>query len=237
MIRRRLSAALLPLDSFTGETLGRRVLCKLDGVPLNRPIWKRDGWLVLSDLPPGEHRIVFRCPGFEDATVSLSGDVRTEEAVLLNPGESYAFPPKSVFLSLTLSGLPDAQARVFAGMLPSRPLKLMRETKAEDSSVEMFVSGPAPRPGWFLLCGKATEAAFFRRVTAEGAAETALPLTQPHSRGETLIPARSFLMTAGNAVKLPFRNPGTAYLFCRGKLKTVELRTGEKSSLEWNLEA
>lgn len=233
MIRQRLSAALLPLDGFTGKPLRRRVLCQLDGVPLKRPVWKQDGWLVLSNLEPGEHRIVFHCPGFQDTTISLSGDVRTEEAVILNPGVGYAFPPDTVFLSLTLSG----SSRVFAGMPAPNSLKLMRETKAGDSSVKMFSSGSAPRPGWFLLCGKATEAAFFRRVASDGAAETASPLTEPHARGEALIPARLFLLTAGNAVRLPFQNSGTAYLFCRGELKTVELREGEKQSLEWNLEA
>ena len=236
MIRKRLSAALLPLDVFTGKPLRQRVLCKLDGLPLSCPVWKQDGWLVLSNLEPGEHRILFRCPGFQDTTISLSGDVRTEEAVILNPGAGYAFPPDTVFLSLTLSGAPGAQSRVFAGMPKPNPLKLMRETEAGDSAVKMFVSGSAPRPGWFLLCGKATEAAFFRRVASDGAAETASPLAEPHARGEALIPAQSFLVTAENAVRLPFQNPGTAYLFCRGKLKTVELREGEKQSLEWNLE-
>lgn len=237
MIRYRLSAALLPLDAFTGETLGQRVLCELDGVPLSRPVWKRDGWLALCNLSPGEHRVVLRCPGFQDAALSLSGEVRTEEVALLNPGAGYAFPPDTAFLSLTLSGPPDGRARIFAGMSAPRPLKLMREAKADDSSLSLFVDAPAPRPGWFLLCGKNPEAAFLRRVTADGDAETAAPLARTHSRGETLIPARPFLVTAGNALKLPFRNPGTAYLFRRGELKTVELRKGETQSLEWNLEA
>jgi hypothetical protein len=236
-IRHRLSAALLPLDGFTGRTLGQRVLCELDGVPLRRPVWKQDGWLVLSDLAPGEHRLALRCPGFETQTLSLSGDVRTEEAVIMNPGAGYAFPPDTAFLSLTLSGSPEAQARIFAGMEGPRQLKLMREAKAGDCAVKMYLRGPVPRPGWYLLRGKTTEAVFLRRVTVEGDAETASPLEGKHSRGGTLIPARLFLAAAGETLRIPFRDSGTACLFCDGKLKTVELQAGEKQSLNWNLEA
>ena len=235
-IRHRLSAAFLPLDGFTGATLGQRVLCELDGVPLSRPVWKRDGWLVLSDLAPGEHRLTLRCRGFQDGEISFSGDVKTEEAVLLNPGRGYAFPPDTAFLSLTLSGSTEAQARVFAGTPDPRQLKLMREAKAGDSAVKMFLRASAPRPGWFLLLGKTPEAVFLRRVALDGEAETASPLTQAHTRGDALIPAQAFLATAEEKIRIPFRDSGTAYLFCQGKLKTLALRAGEKQSLEWNLE-
>lgn len=238
-ISHRLSAAVLPLDGFTGRVLGQRVLCELDGVPLRRPVWKQDGWLVFPDLPPGEHRLALRCPGFEKQTLSLSGDVRTEEAVILNPGLGYAYPPETAFLSLTLSGLPEAEerTRLFAGADDPRQLKLMKEAKAGDSAVKMFLRGPVPRPGWYLLRGKTTEAVFLRRVTVEGDAETASPLTAKHSRGGTFLPARLFLAAAGETLRIPFRDSGTACLFCDGKLKTVELQAGEKQSLTWNLEA
>ena len=236
-IRRQLSAAILPLDGFTGQALGQRVLCELDGVPLARPVWKRDGWLILTDLVPGEHRLALRCPGFQSREISLSGDVRTEEAVTLNPGAGYAFPPDTAFLFLTLSGSPEARTQIFAGVDSPRQFKLMREAKAGDSAVKIFLRGDAPRPGWFLLCGKTTESVFFHRVTIDGDAETASPLTEAHKRGEALISARSFLAAAGETIKIPFRNSGTAHLFCHGQLKTLALQAGEKRNLEWNLEA
>ena len=236
-ISHRLSAAVLPLDGFTGRVLGQRVLCELDGVPLRRPLWKQDGWLVFPDLPPGEHRLALRCPGFERRTLSLSGDTRTEEAVILNPGLGYAYPPETAFLSLTLSGLPEAQTQLFAGADDPRQLKLLKEAKAGDSAVKMFLRGPVPRPGWYLLRGKTTEAVFLRRVTVEGDAETASPLAGKHSRGAALVPARLFPVAEGETLRIPFRDSGAAYLFCGGKLKTAELRAGEKQSLTWNLEA
>ncbi|MBQ6205564.1 MAG: hypothetical protein IJK52_00625 [Oscillospiraceae bacterium] len=236
-IRHRLSAALLPLDGFTGQPLGQRVLCELDGVPLARPVWKRDGWLILSDLAPGEHRLALRCPSFQDREISLSGDAKTEIAVTLSPGAGYAFPTDTAFLFLTLSASPEERTQIFAGMPDPRQFKLMREAKAGDSAVKLFLRGAAPRPGWFLLCGKATEAVFFRRVTIDGDAETASPLTQDHARGAALIPAQSFLAAAGENIKIPFRNAGTAHLFCQGHLKTLALQAGEKRNLEWNLEA
>ena len=237
MIRHHISAALLPLDGFTGKILGKRVLCKLDGVPLARPEWKRDGWLILTDLPSGEHRLSFRCPGFQEETLTLSGDGTREGAVILSPGRGYAFPPETAFLSLTLSGASDGKARIFAGTPGPRPLKLMRDTRAGDTAVKMFLRGPAPSPGWFLLKGRTTEAAFLRRVTASGDADAASPLTDAHPRGDTLIPAQSVLVSTGETVRIPFRDAGEAVLFCRGALKTAELRTGAEARLEWNLEA
>lgn len=236
-IRRRLSAAILPLDAFTGQPLGRRVLCELDGVPLERPIWKSDGWLILTNLSPGEHRLTLRCPRFQDRTLSLSGDVRTEEAVILNPGAGYMFPPDTAFVSLTLSGSPETPTRLFAGMPDPRQFKLMREAKAGASDLKIFLRSSPPPPGWFLLRGKNTEAVFLRRVTLDGDAETASPLAEAHKRGDALLPAQSLLAAAGEVIKIPFRNAGTACLFCGGKLKTLALKAGEKQSLEWNLEA
>ena len=236
MIRRQVSAALMALDGFTGRTLGQRVRCELDGVPLTRPVWKRDGWLVLTNLSPGEHRLTLRCPGFQDATLSLSGGARQEYSVILSPGPGYAFPPGTAFLSLTVSAPPDAEAEIFAGIAVPRPLKLMKEARAGESAVQMLLRGPAPSPGWFLFNGKTPEAVFLRRVSVKGDAETASPLTETHFRGEALIPTQRFSVKAGEAVRMPFREAGTAVLFCGGKLKTVELRTGAETRLEWNLE-
>ena len=154
----------------------------------------------------------------------------------LNPGRGYAFPPGTAFLSLTLSGLPEAQARIFAGMADPRQLKLTREANAGESAVKMFLRSSAPRPGWFLLCGKTTEAVFLRRVPLDGEAETASPLAEAHKRGDALLPAQSFLAAAGEKIRIPFRDSGKAHLLCQGKLKTLELEAGEKRSLEWNLE-
>ncbi len=57
MIRHSASAVFLMRDGFTGMTLtdGSATRCLLDGRPLRRPMWKRDGYLVLIDLTPGEH--------------------------------------------------------------------------------------------------------------------------------------------------------------------------------------
>ena len=74
MIRRTVSAALLLRDGFTGAALknGAATVCLLDGKPLQRPIWKRDGYLVLTDLTPGEHSLSIRRSGYRDETVALT---------------------------------------------------------------------------------------------------------------------------------------------------------------------
>ena len=58
MIRRRVSAALLPRDGFTGFTLSpaAAILCRLDGRAI-RTMRKNDGYLVLVDLEPGDHTL------------------------------------------------------------------------------------------------------------------------------------------------------------------------------------
>ena len=62
MILRTANAVFLMRDGFTGKTLtdGSAMRCLLDGRPLRRPIWKRDGYLVLTDLAPGAHGIFIR---------------------------------------------------------------------------------------------------------------------------------------------------------------------------------
>lgn len=236
MIRHHVSAALMALDGFTGETLGQRVQCELDGAPLTRPVWKRDGWLVLFDLAPGEHRLTLRCPGFQDATLSLSDGGRRENSVILSPGPKYAYPLGTAFLSLTLSGTAGADASIFAGLFSPRPLKLMREAKTGESSVKILLRGPAPSPGWFLFNGKKPEAVFLRRVDIGGDADAASPFAETHSRGEALIPTQFFSVKVGETVRIPFREAGKAVLFHDGTVKTVDVRKGPEQRFEWNLE-
>ena len=55
MIRHGMSAAYLLRDGFTGAVLagGSATRCFLDGRPLRRPLWKREGYLVLCESAAG----------------------------------------------------------------------------------------------------------------------------------------------------------------------------------------
>ena len=95
MIRRRVSAALLLRDGFSGGTFasGAQVTCTLDGGPI-RPLWKEGSYLVLTDLESGEHTLTIRRPGYQPETCVFRAeeDRVHEDAVFLKPGPGYRFP-------------------------------------------------------------------------------------------------------------------------------------------------
>ena len=76
MIRRKVDAVLLLRDGFTGRVVARDVLCRVDGQPLRRPLWKQDGYLVLHDLAPGPHRVTLTRPGFCPACLMVEAGPR-----------------------------------------------------------------------------------------------------------------------------------------------------------------
>ena len=62
MIRIHVSAVCRVRDGFTGKILeGSRLQCDLDGARC-RPTAKPGGYLVLTNLPAGPHRLSLRCP-------------------------------------------------------------------------------------------------------------------------------------------------------------------------------
>ena len=62
MIRIHVSAVCRVRDGFTGKILeGSRLQCDLDGARC-RPTAKPGGYLVLTDLPAGPHRLSLCCP-------------------------------------------------------------------------------------------------------------------------------------------------------------------------------
>ena len=88
MIRRKVSAALLVRDGFTGQPIqsGSALLCRLNGQRI-RPVFKNGGYLVLTDLDAGEHSLSLTARGFVTETVSLTvGGAPLETEIALRPG-------------------------------------------------------------------------------------------------------------------------------------------------------
>ena len=245
MIRRAASAALLVRDGFTGRTLpdGSGTRCELDGSPF-RPVWKPDGYLVLTDLAPGGHTLRLARLGYLEEEVRL--DIREgrfrEGTVSLKPGPGYRFPPGTAAIELTFTGgednAPAAGAELWAGMSGRTPLKLAQDKSRKPSaSIRVFYSGPAalyPVPGWFLLADAAAPELAFLRAMREGEAELAEPMASAHPRGTELVPVQPYTVGTGGRLRLLFRQAGTASLFCRGIWKKTELQPGEQA-LEWKV--
>lgn len=245
MIRRTASAVFLLRDGFSGKTLtdGPATYCLLDGRPLRRPIWKQDGYLVLTDLAPGEHTLQLIRNGYRDELVQLQvvEGRPVEDTIALKPGPGYRFPRDTVRLTLSLhrGGEAAADAQIWLGAAPRGRLKLAQE-KAEigDAEVHLFCDGNTallPVPGHFLLAdGKAPELVYLRSLRGE-TGEFASPLASAHGRGTELIPVQSYCADGVGTVQVLLREPGTLIGFFGGRIFEAQLAAGEQRA-EWKLE-
>ena len=130
MIRRIASAVFLIRDGFSGATLtnGSATRCLLDGQPLRNPLWKREGYLVLTDLPLGEHVLQISRRGYQDEMIPIcvTEGKPLEDTIALKPGVGYRFPQETVRVSLTLKrgGSGAAGERIWLGVPQRTRLRL-----------------------------------------------------------------------------------------------------------------
>ena len=245
MIRRTASAVFLLRDGFTGMTLtnGSATRCLLDGRPLKRPIWKRDGYLVLTDLEPGAHVLQLSRSGYRDELVTLQVEDgrHVEDTISLKPGPGYRFPQETVRVTLTLRrGRRAASGTQFwLGIQPRARLKLAQEkAEAGDEEAHLFREGNAallPIPGHFLLLDKKTPELVYLRSLIDETGFFAPPLALAHSRGADLVPMQSYTTDETGSVQVLVREPGTLLCFCGGALFEAQLKEGAQN-LEWKLE-
>ena len=245
MIRRTASAVFLLRDGFSGATLtdGSSTRCLLDGRPLRRPLWKREGYLVLTDLEPGEHSLLISRRGYRDELVSIlvSEGRPAEDTISLKPGVGYRFPHETVRVSLALRRGKDPAAgeQIWLGMQQRSRLRLAQE-KAEsgDGEAHLFCEGNAsllPIPGHFLLADKKTPELVYLRSLRGETGEFAPPLTLSHARGTEFIPIQPYSADEAGRVQVLLREPGTLVGFSGGKVFEALLSAGEQE-LEWKLE-
>ena len=245
MIRRTVSAAFLLRDGFTGRTLtgfsGTR--CLLDGRPVVRPVWKREGYLVLTDVEPGEHELVVMRSGYRDEYVKLNirGDAALEDTISLKPGAGYRFPPETVRVTLSLrrGGNAASAESIWLGLQPHTRLILAQERAAAgEARARLFCEGNAallPIPGHFLFADKtAPELVYLRRLRDEEG-EFSTPLDAAHSRGTELIPVQSYRADADGNVRVLLKEPGTLTGFFGGRVFSAQLNVGSQT-LDWELE-
>ena len=241
MIRRYVSAVLLMRDGFTGQPFsnGSALLCRLNGQPV-RPLFKSGGYLVLTDLEPGEYILSLAARGFFPETVylSITGNMPIETEISMKPDSHYTFPPDTARLRLELSDQNSAleHEEFWAGYPAQVQLRLAQNTAAgESGSVRVYCSGALsllPVPGHFLLRDSGQpELIRLLELRNENAVPDG-PMIFPHARGTVLIPASQFHTDADGCAELAFPRGGTVSLFCRGCLKNMELRPGT-ALLRW----
>ncbi|MBR1659655.1 MAG: hypothetical protein IJ705_05010 [Oscillospiraceae bacterium] len=243
MIRRAVSAALLVRDGFSGAVLGdgSGTRCILDGRPV-RPIWKRDGYLVLTDLESGEHSLTLQRQGYLDETVLLNsrrGSFR-EGTVSLKPGPGYRFPAGTARLTLSLTREKNqavqAGTELWIGISGALRLKLAQDKSQELTEIiRVFYQGAAsqyPAPGWFLAADEKAPELLFLRGLYEEEAELSAPMTSAHGRGTELVAVQPYVTDADGRVSVLFRQAGTAFMLCGGAWMQTEIQAGEQS-LEW----
>ncbi len=244
MIRHKVDAAFLLRDGFSGKTFtnGSETRCLLDGLPLQRPVWKRDGYLVLTDLAPGEHVLQISRKGYRDEIVRIvaSEEAGQEDVIALKPGAGYRFPQETVRVALTLRQGKAAAAggRIWLGVQPRTRLKLAQEkSESGDKEVRLFCEGsPAllPIPGHFLFLDKKTPEMAYLRVLRGETGEFAPALAAAHARGAELVPMQPYDADEEGVVRLLFKEPGKLIGFCDEKIYEAELGAGEQS-VEWKL--
>ena len=240
MIRLAVSAVFLLRDGFTGLALtdGSAARCLLDGKPLRRPLWKQDGYLVLTGLAPGEHLLQISRRGYRDELVPILAEEGSvvEDTIALKPGAGYRFPAETVRVTLRLG--PGA-ARIWLGSPLNSRLRVAQEkTESGDREAHLFCEGNASRlpiPGHFLLADKkAPELAYLRSLRSE-TGEFAPPLTLAHGRGTELVPMQSYDADESGTVQVLLREPGTLLGFAGGRVFEAQLQPGGQT-LEWKLE-
>ena len=213
MIRIHVSAVCRVRDGFTGKILeGSRLQCDLDGARC-RPTAKPGGYLVLTDLPAGPHRLSLRCPGYQEEWVEFSAGRDTQELdVTMKPGRGYPLQRDMIRLTLTVTeGGAPAAGRILWLAAPGQTELKIAQTKAEagSASLRLFAKGAAAPavPGTYLIAdGKNSEIVLLRALEGE-MGELLAPLARPHSRSRSLLPAQRYHTDGEGVLTAAFREP------------------------------
>lgn len=238
MITMRVSAVCLVRDGYTGlPILPSALLCTLDGQPC-RPVGKKEeGYLVFTNLTPGDHRLSLRAAGYQEEWVDFTaGGAAVELDVTMKPGMGYAF--RTAYTRLTVTVLREgasAAGEVLWVAAPSFPEIKLAQTKAEagDDAFRVFCKGSVrPRPGYYLINdGESSEIIRLVAVDGEtGRLET--PLTFGHSRGRLLMPAQHYHTDEKGRLQAVFTQPCAVEVYAPGVgiLTSPTLAEGENEA-------
>lgn len=238
MISIHASAVCRVRDGYTGrEMRPSSLVCALDGVRC-RPVGKAGGYLVLTNLPHGPHRLSLRCAGYQEEWVEFQADGGTRELeVTMKPGDGYPFGGAVTRLTLTLWEKKSPAAGRAVWLACEGPELKIAQAKAEagERELRLYCKGSAP-PGTYLIeDGKDSEIVTLRALEGE-TGHLAAPLGGGHSRSRRFLPVQRYHTGADGKLTAVFRAPGPVQVYDgdRGLVGSVELARGE-NELDVNL--
>ena len=245
MITIHASAVCRVRDGFTGRGMeSAGLLCTLDGISC-RPVWKPGGYLVLTNLPHGPHRLRLRGRGYQEEWVELDVDGGTRELdITMKPGPDHPLRGSMTWLTLEVTeGKVPAAGRQLWLAVPAGPEIKIAQTKAEvgDTQTRLFCKGSiSPTvPGSYLISdGADSEIVSLRSLEGE-TGTLAAPLLRSHGRGRLLLPAQSYHTDARGNLTAAFSGP-CAVEICGPEgdpLGRLELQNGENRQwIQWKKE-
>lgn len=234
MITIHASIVLCVRDGFTGRAMTPSALvCSLDGLPV-RPIGKEGGYIVLTNLAPGPHKLTVRCRGYREEPVEFEADGGTREMdVTLKPGDGYPFRQSVTKLRVRVL---EKKAPVAAGRLwlaAGQEMKIAQaKAGAGETELRVYCKGTVPPGAYLVEDGEKSEVVFVREAES-GNAVLSQPLQNAHDRGKRLLPAQSYHTDDEGAVTAVFRTPGKVLVFDadKGLLGSLELIPGDNETV------
>ena len=233
MIRMQVNVILQVRDGFTGRILeGSNLICMLDGVSV-RPVAKPGGYLILTNLPVGEHQLLLRADGYQDEYVEFTAvkDGYRELYVALKPGRQYLFWQSVIRLRLQLPY--ELHGRQIWISSPSVAECKVAQTKAERGSEQFRIyckgnQALLPIPGTFLIeDGEQSEVVVLKSLSEEmGTLEE--PLCRDHGRSRRLLPVQKYRCDEQGQIYAAFPTAGTAVIYTgSGEPRSLVLAEGE----------
>lgn len=230
MISIHVSAVCRVRDGFTGRELpSSTLLCALDGLPC-RPVGKPGGYLALTNLADGPHRLSLRGQGYQEEWVEFQADGGTRELdVTMKPGEGYPFRRTVTRLTLTvLEKKVPAAGRVvwLAGAGPEMKLA-QAKAGAGEREMRIYCKGP-PLLGTYLIeDGKNSEIVTLNALKGE-AGVLAASLKSGHSRSKRFLPAQRYHTGEDGRLTAVFPIPGPVQVYAqdKGLVAQAELAEG-----------
>lgn len=234
MITIHASIVLCVRDGFTGRAMTPSALvCSLDGLPV-RPIGKEGGYIVLTDLAAGPHKLTIRCHGYREEPVEFEADGGMREMdVTLKPGAGYPFRQSVTRLRVLVleKKAPAAARRLW--LAAGQEMKIAQaKAEAGEKELRIYCKGTVPPGAYLVEDGKKSEIVFLRE-SESGEAVLSEPLKNAHGRGKRLLPAQSYHTDDEGAVTAVFRTPGKALVFDaeKGLLGGLELIAGDNETV------
>jgi hypothetical protein len=193
---------------------------------------KDEGYVVLINLPAGEHTVTFSRYSYQNEIYCLTvGNQLVFDVLTMKPAENYRMPPCACRVQLTGA---KAGQKVWVAQKPATKLEEIKlnqaAVEAGSKTMRLFTGGGAivRAPEYRLLCDKdASELCIFSDRINEEEWQFYAPLTKPHKRGVFFYAAQSYTAKEDGTVDVVLPMEMEFVVFYNGKLISGEAKEGE----------